>query len=331
LPPKVEVGDYQELNLTPEPVELTDDEINATIEQLRHQQANWEPVERPIEFNDLAVIDVEGSVEEKPIVEQNGVQYQITHDSAVPLPGFAEQLIGMKADEEKEFKLQFPSDYPRGELADKEASFKVKVKEVKEEKLPELSDEFAQEINPEFKTMDLLRAHISSQLKLRAEEQARAAFEERLLEAVVDQAELEFPPILVEVEINRLLEQQARRWQMLGGGLEGYLKSANKTEEELREELRPEARKRVSRSLVLEKVAEKEKIEVSDEEVEVEIENMIRSATDENKDEMQKFMNTPQAKESVKQILIARKTKQRLVEIAKGEKSIEIIKEGEKE
>ncbi len=317
LLPKVELGDYHHIQATPEPVELTEDDVNAVMEQLRHRHATWEPVERPVEFDDLVVLDIESNIEDKPFINQKAVQYQVLRDLPVPAPGFAEQLTGMKKNEEKEFKLQFPSDFPRGELAGKEASFKVKITEIKQERLPELDDEFAKGVSPDFKTLDSLRERVSADLKLRAEEKARIDFEERVIEAVVDLAELEFPPILVENEIDRLLNQRFQRLQRGDQGLEEYLKSVNKTKEELREELHPLATKRVIRSLVLGKIAEGEKIEVSDSEVDAEIENMIKNTT-ENKDELQKVLSTPQARESIEQLLVTRKTVQRLVEIAKG-------------
>jgi len=326
LKPKVKLGDYQHIQVTPERVKVTKSDVSEAIEQLRRQHATWEPVERPVDFGDLVVLDIESNIEDKPFINQKGAQYQVLHDLSFPATGFAEQLAGMKRDEEKEFKLQFPSDYARGELAGKEPWFKVKVSEIKQEILPELNDEFAREINPDFKTLDLLRKEVSSDLKLRAEEKARIDFEEHVIDAVVELTELEFPPILVEVEINRILNQ---RFQRGNQELEEYLGSINKTEEELREELRPLATKGVTRSLVLGKVAEEEKIEVSDSEINTEIENLTKSAT-ENKDELEKVLNTPRARESIGQTLITRKTLQRLVEIAMDSTKLEIIQGEEK-
>jgi len=318
LSPTIELGDYCSIKATPEPVELTEDDVSTAIEQLRHQQAIWEPVDRPVDFSDLIVLDVDSNIDDKPFINQKGVQYQVLRDVPLPAPGFAEQLLGMKGDEEKEFKLQFPSDYSRSELAGKEPWFKVKVIEIKQERLPELNDEFARGISPDFKTLDSLREQVSTNLRLRAEEQARIDFEERVIEAVVDSSQAEFPPILVEAEIDRLLSQQARYWQTGGKGLEEYLKSINKTEEELREELRPLATKRVTQSLVLGKITEEEKIEVSDAEIDTETENMTKAADENKKNELRGFLNTSQVRESIKQTLITRKTIQRLVEIAKG-------------
>ena len=153
---------------------------------------------------------------------------------------------------------------------------------------------------------------------------------EKLVGELVELGEAEFPPIFVDMEIDWLIGQQLRRWQMIGKGLDDYLKSTNKTEEEVREELRPLATKRVTQSLTLDRIAEEEKFEVSDSEISAEIENMTKSAT-ENKDELNKFLNTPQARKSIEQVLITRKTIQRLVEIAKGsDKNIKTQKEEQK-
>lgn len=315
--PSVKLGDYRSIQVTPEPVELNEDDVDVVMEQLRHQQATWEPVERPLEFDDLVVLDIESNIEGKPFINQKGVQYQVHRDSTSPVPGFAEQLPDMKRGEDKEFKLQIPSDYPRSELAGKEPWFKVRVVEIKQEKLPELNDEFAKQINPDLETLESLREQILDNLRLRAEERTRADFEERVVDAVVDLAQVEFPPILVEMEVDRLINEQSRRLQMGRQGLEEYLRHINKTEVELREKLQPLATRRITRSLVLEKIAEEEKIEVSDSEIDTEIEEMLKNAA-ESKDELQKTLNTPQSKESIKQLLISRKTIQCLAEVAKG-------------
>jgi len=313
--PTVELGDYHSIAVMPEPVQLSEDDINSAIEQLRHYYATWEPVERPVEFNDLVVLDVESNIEGEPFINQQGAQYQVTRDLPFPAPGFSEQLLGVKVDDEKEFGLQFPLDYPRRELAGKEPSFKVRVSEIKQERLPELNDEFARQVNPDWEGLDSLREQVSAELRLKAEERAKMDFEERVAEAVVDLAQIEFPPILVEDEITRLLDVQSRRRETGSQGLEEYLASMNKTEEQLREELRPIAVKRVTRSLVLEKISQEEKFEVDDSEVNAEIENLTKDSG-ESKDELEKLLSSPQSRNLIKQQLIIRKTIQRLGEIA---------------
>lgn len=329
LPPTITLGDYHSIQVAPETVETTEDNVNGAIEQLRHQHATWEPVERPVDFGDLVVLDIESNIEGEPFINQKGAQYQILRDLSFPAPGFAEQLVGVKKGEEKEFKIQFPSDYPRSELAGKEPSFKVSVGEIKQEILPELNDDFARQVSPDFETLDSLREQITTNLRLRAEEKARVNFEERIIEAVVDITQTEFPPILVEIETDRLLDEQSRQLQMEGRDLDEYLRNINKTKEQLHEELHPIATKRVTRSLMLGKVAEEEKVEVSDSEIDAEIENILKSAT-EKKDKLKEFLNTPGSRDSVKQLLITRKTINRLVEIAKdSNKNTEAVKKEE--
>ena len=306
LPPKVELGDYHSIRLKPESAETTEDNTDKVLEGLRHQHATWEPVERPIDFGDMAVLNIDSEVLETPFIKKLGTQYLVMRDSVAPAPGFAEQLVGIKKGEEKEFKLKLPDSYAKSELAGKEASFKVKVEEIKKEKLPELDDEFAKLISPDFTTLALLREGVAKDLKLRAEERVRLDFEDKLVNAVVEQAKVEFPPVLVEMEINRLLNEWARQLQMSGRGLEEYLRSIKKTEEEMRAELRPAATRNVTGSLVLGKVAETEKIEVSDSEIDAEIENMTKAVAEDRKEEMRKLLNTPQMRGSIRQSMMTR-------------------------
>ena len=317
LRPTVKLGDYRQIQLTPEPVEIAENDVTTIIEQLRRQHSTWGPVEREVNFDDLVTLDIVSDIDGKPFINQQGVQYEVLPDYPLPVAGFAEQVVGVKVGEEKEFKLKLPEDYPRVELAGKEAHFKVRVSEVKQRQLPQLDDEFATLVNPELKTLDSLREKVSAGLHLRAEEKAREEFEERAIDAVAGQSQVEFPPVLVDTEIARLLDQQARWLQASGSRLEEYLSRINKTGEELGEELRPLATKRVTRSLVLGKIAEEEKIEVSDAEIKTELENIAQSVSG-NKDEVQKWLNSSQAHSSVEQLLTRRKTMQRLVEIAGG-------------
>jgi len=317
LPPAIKLGDYHSIKVKPEPVKITKSDVSAAIEQLRHQHATWESVERAVDFGDLVVLDIESHIDGEPFINQEGAQYQVLRDLPFPAPGFAKQLKEMKKGDEKEFRLQFPSDYPRGELAGKEPSFKVRVVEIKEEILPELNNDFARQADSGLETLDSLREKVATNLRLRAEEKVRIDFEERVVDAVVNLAQVEFPPILVEMEIDRLLDEQSRRFQMQGRNLEEYLKSINKTEEQAHQELHPLATKRVTQSLVLGKIAEEEKVEVSESEIDAEIENMLKGVT-EKKEELQKVLNTPRSRESIKQILMTRKTVNLMAEIAKG-------------
>lgn len=317
LKPTVELGDYHHLQVAEEPVASSEDEVNQAIEHLRHYHATWEPAEREVRFDDMVVFDMESTIEGQPFINQKGARYQAISSFTGPAPGFTEQLVGLKRDEEKEFKLRYPADYSRIELAGKEATFKVKITEVKQELLPELNDDFAHQVDPELKNVEALREKVRNNLKRQAEERARSEFEERVVDAVTEQAKLEYPPILVESEIDHLINDQLRR--MGGLGLPQYLAGSNKTEAELREEVQPVAVKRVSRSLVLGKVAEVEKITVSESEINDEVNKLKGSVSSaDGKEKLAELLDTPQSRESVERSLLTRKTVQLLVEIAKA-------------
>ncbi len=330
LKPTVKLGDYYSIKMEPEKAEVNESTVDEVLENLQHQYAIWEPAERAVDFGDMVAFDVESSVGDKPYINQKGAQYQVVKDQAFPAPGFAEQLAGMSSGEEKEFTLQLPEDYSEEEIAGKEASFKIKVNEIKQEILPELNDDFAAQVNPEFKTLDALRERALSDLKQRAEERVKQEFEEKLLDALVEISELEFPPIMVDAEIHRIMDQ---RFQGQQQRLEQYLQTINKTEEELHEELHPLASTRVSRSLALGKVIEEEKIEVDSSEIDTEIQTVAENAG-ENKESVLKIFENPQARETIEQRLLTRKAMQLLTDIAKDSKTkkkTEIIVEKEED
>lgn len=319
LTPTVKLADYQRIKMKPKPVKLKKEDVSAVLGQLRRQSATWEPVERAIKAKDLVVLDVESSVEDKPFIGEKGAQYQVIGGSSFPAPGFAEQLLGMKSDQEKEFKLKLPDDYSDSTFAGKEASFKVKVLEIKEERLPELDDDFARIVGPGMETMDVLRERISTDLKKRAEEKAKVDFEERVVETLVGKSELEYPPILVAIELDRMVKRHLERLEATARSPEEYMERLKEVPpEELREKYRTLAAQRVTSSLVLDKVAEAEKVEVGDSEIDAEIERMTRNAGD-RKDEQKKLLNSSETRGSIRDVLSARKTVQRLVDIAKGQ------------
>ncbi|MBE0415309.1 MAG: trigger factor [Dehalococcoidia bacterium] len=315
--PTVELGNYQEISIAPEPVEVTEEEMNRVIEQLQYQHALWEPVERPIKFGDLVTIDVEGSIGEESHLDREGIPFHVLQGLPWPVPGFAEKLEGLEKGQEKEFTISFPADYETSELAGKECLFKVLISEIKEKKLPELNDEFAKSLGEGFESMDSLRERVTSNLRLMAEEEARRRYEGKVIDAVVELTQVEFPPILVENDIDQLIAGQERLLRDNRMSLEDYLRSRKKTAEKLREELRPLATRQVTQSLVLTKVAEAERIEVSEEEIDGEIEAMAQGVGEKG-EELRKMFNSPAARQSLEEMLLTRKTVKRLVEIASG-------------
>ena len=318
LKPTVKLGDYHQLRITAEPAkEIGDKDIDEVIEALRHQHATWEPVTREVRSGDLVTIDIWSEVDGKAYINQKGGQYQATVGTTFPVPGFAEQIIGMKPEEEKEFTLSFPADDPRTEYAGKEGKFKIRLNEIKEEKLPELNDEFAKLINAELPTMDALRERMTTNMKLRAEDDAKKAYEEKVIDAAVEQSQIEFPEVLVDSEIHRMMDQQFQTRERL----EAYLKTTNKTEEQLHEELHSTyhdtAITRVKRSLLLGKIADEEKITVEASEIDAEIEKMIQ-ASEGDRDRLKSALDTEEFRESISRTLLTTKTVVKLKEIAGG-------------
>jgi trigger factor len=313
--PTVKIGDYKAIRVESKPIEVSEKEAEATIQQLRQQHATLLPAERPAQMGDILTIDMEGASEGKPFPAQKALVYELTNEAILPLPGFAKKLEGAVKGEDKEFDLTFAADYEMTKLAGKSYQFKVKVSEIKEKKLPELNDEFAKTLGVE--TFESLKEQVLAGLKARAEEITQQDLEKKIIDAAVELSTVEFPPVLTEGEIDRLVEEGARGFNDGIKGLEEYLKSVNKTMEAHREELRPIASKRVIRMLVLGKVAEEEKIEVAPAEIDNEIEKMVKDA-DKQGEQLKQLFSIPQARRSIEEFLISRKTMERLKQIAAG-------------
>ena len=319
LPPAVELGKYDTVKVKQKKATVRKADVTAILEQLRHQRAIWEPVERPVQFDDLVILDVDGTVEGKAFINREGAQYPVRKDASYPAQGFADELLGMKRDEEKGFKLTFPKDHPEAELVGKEASFRVKIIEVKEEKLPELDDELAKGLDSELKTLEALRQRIATNLKHRAEEKARQDFEDEVIGAAVKMSRVEYPPLMVDVEVDRMIGQQMQQLQQQVSSPEEFRQRLNEMPAaKVRQEIRPAAEERLTRSLVLAKIATEEKIEVSDKEIDAEIELLTQDTAAENKEEQLKLLNAAENREQFKQVLLMRKTIEGLLDRAKG-------------
>jgi len=314
LEPIVELGDYRQIRLAPEEVNVEEEEVNALLAQIQRENAQEVPVERPAKFGDCLIIDVEGSVDGRPIIKAEGERFVPAAGMPNPAPGFSEQLVGMKAGQEKEFSLIYPADYSDESLAGKEGTFRVFLHEVKEIRLPAIDDDLARTVG-DFETLDELKERLRESLRAEAESEAQERFAEKVLAAVIAQAKIEFPPILLEREIDHMVEERVARLKRLGFTLEGYLKAIEKSEEEWREELRPQAEERLKRSLVLGKVAELEGIEVEDAEVEEEIERRIQLLGD-RADAARESLSLAPSRRNIALELYGRKALQRLVEIA---------------
>ena len=225
--PEVKLGDYASIRLEKKQTEITEEDVANTLETLRNQQATLMPVDRPAEMGDAITIDVEGESDGQAFPPAQDYVHELSSESQVMFPGFTEKLVGIKKGDHSEFTLEYPEDHENKGIAGKRFSFSVTAKEIKEKQLPELNDEFAKTSGSD--DLETLKKTIRDNLTSRSEEMNRMEFEQKVVDAVVEQSEVIYPPVLVENEINRMLEEEARRFKDGIKGMEEYLATMNKT------------------------------------------------------------------------------------------------------
>jgi len=325
--PTVSIGDYQSVRVTAEEVSVDEERVEQTLQILRKRSATLEPVERPIAWNDVVRINIQATVEGETLVQQQDADIQLIEDRDVLFPGFEEQLIGHAKGEKLEFTLPVPEAIKEEKFAGKQADFIVTIEETKEEVLPELNDDFTKQVGEGFETVDALRERIRSDIARAEEERLHDRYHDEILGALVDGATIEFPPVMLDAEVDRLFHDQSGHVER-GEQLERYLATIGKTEEELRDELRPVADTRLRRSLVLSEVAEAEHIEVADEEIEAEIERLVASAGPQG-EQLRQFMSSDDGRATIRRNMATKKTLARLVEIATQDGAVESVAEAE--
>ncbi len=313
--PVIELGDYRSIRVTPDKVEITEENIQEALERLRRLYSTWEPADHEARMDDMVIADITGEVEGKEIIHVKGSQYKLTADSTVPVIGFAQQIEGMQPGQTKEFTLRFPDDYQTPELRGKDCTFKVTVSEIKEQHLPEVNDAFAKSVSEGVETVEQLKERIRENMRAAAERDARENLEARIMEEIVKISKVEFPAVLTENEIVHLAEERLRSY----GGMkfDDYLRIRKITAEQFKEELRPIAEKRVIGSLVLNKLHEVEGIQVSEADIDAEIERIIKESG-EHSERVKEIFKSPVARDSLRGRLLTQKTLDRLVEIATG-------------
>ncbi len=316
--PDVQLGDYYDIRLEEEPVSVTAEEVDNRLSLFQRESGTWEPVERPVEMGDMVTIDVTGEVDGESEVDETGVDYILVEGSPNPLPGFPEALVSAAIGESREFTLPFPDDYFDSEKVGKECKFGVVVVEVKERMMPELDDEFARSMGMETNSMEELREKIEEEMTNQSRLAADNRFEDLAIRALVDLSEVELPPLLVESEVDQMLSDQAEAMRRQQVSMEDYLSTVGKSVEELQEEARPQAEERLLRSLVLQAFREKEGLEVTSEDIEEELGKVtVESVSGENP--LRSVLESEEGRRYIENMLINRKTLERLVTIAKGE------------
>ncbi len=274
--PEVKLGKYKGLEVEEEKVVVTDEEVEAEINRVREQNSRMITVEdRPVQDGDTAVIDYEGFVDDVAFEGGKGENHSLVIGSHSFIDTFEDQIIGHNIGDDFDVNVNFPEEYQAEELKGKPAVFKVKVNEIKKKELPEVDDEFAQEVS-EFDTLDEYKADILKNLTERKENEAKAKKEDALVDAIIAASEMDIPDAMIEENKRQMAEDMARRMQSQGLTLDMYLKYTGMTANAFMDQLKPQAIKRIQYRLVLEEVAKAEDIQVTDEELEKEIEDMAK-------------------------------------------------------
>ena len=311
LYPEVTLGEYKGIEVPKETVSISKAEVDAELSRMQERNARIETVDREAKTGDTVVLDFEGFVDGKPFDGGKAEGYTLTLGSGAFIPGFEDQLVGLKAGDEKDVVVTFPENYTK-ELAGKEATFKCKIHEVKETIKPELDDEFAKDVS-EFDTLADLKKDIKARLTKTRQEESDRAFEDAAVDAAAKNMTVEIPACMIDEQVDRQMEQFGYQLQMQGMKMEDYAKMMGGNVDGLRQSLRPMAEQTVRTSLLLEAVAEAEKIEVLDEEVEEELKKMA----DQYQMELEKVKAAVSA-DSVREELKTRKAAKFIAENAKA-------------
>jgi len=286
--PIVEVKDYKGVEIEKVEQEVKEEDIARDIESMQKRNARVVSVEREVKEGDTVVLDYEGFVGETQFEGGTAFKQELTIGSGMFIPGFEEQLVGVKAGEKKDVNVTFPTEYHAEDLAGKEAVFKCTVHEVKEEQLPELDDEFAKDVS-EFDTLDELKQSVRERLEKYAQASAENQMQDAALMKVVEANEIEVPAVMVEDEMNRMAQELDQQLRYQGLTLAQYLEFTKKDMAGFKEEIKPDAERQVKTRMILVGIAEAEKLEVSEEEMDEELKAMaIQYQT--NADEMKKMI-----------------------------------------
>lgn len=264
--PEVELGAYKGLNVEKKTYEVTEEEVAAKLKEMQEKNARVEVKEGAIENGNIAVIDFKGFIDGVAFEGGEGHDYSLEIGSGSFIDNFEEQLVGTKAGDKVEVNVTFPENYGKEELNGKPAKFEVEVKEVKAKELPVLDDEFAKEVS-EFETLEALKEDTTKKLEEANTARAEREYEEAILRAVVENAKMDIPAVMVEQEIDRMVQNLAQRLQYQGLTLEQYFQFTGTDAEKMREYMKENAETKVKTELVLEALQKAEKMEVLDEEL----------------------------------------------------------------
>lgn len=317
LKPVPELGDYKNLVADDVKFEVTDEMVDERVNKERENNARIVSIEdRPVKDMDTVNIDFEGSVEGVSFEGGKSENYDLVVGSHTFIPGFEEQLIGKNIGDNVDVNVIFPEEYHSEELKGKEALFKVKINSIKEKQLPELDDEFAQDVS-EFDTLEEYRADIKKNLIESAERNALVQKQNNAIDALIESSNVEAPESMVNEEVDKAFRDFADRIRQYNMELDNYFKMLNTTEEAVREQLKPEATKRANAELVIDAFAKLENIEVSEEEIDKEIDEFGKNMKIKDFEGFKKELKSGEGLEGITASLIRRKAVDHLVSLVK--------------
>jgi trigger factor len=327
LSPNVKLGDYRSLRMEYKPPSVTDEAVESMMEELRQSQALIEPAERPAKLSDVVMLDVSGKLLSEPdggsgkdgskLLDEKGVSVLVAESTDWPVPGIAEHLLGIKAGNERSFDYAFPDDYANETLRGSKAHFAIKCLEVKSRFVPEWSDDLARNIG-DYSDLLSLRVKVRQNLQEQAKREADAEYAKAVIEKIVEQAEVSYPPLLLQEEVDSMLSDFERRLHGQRLTVQDYLKIEHRTEQDLRQEFEPEARRRLIRALALGRIVELEKLEVPDDEINAELDRLSAPLGDQA-GELRKALDTPGGRRRISLDMLTDKAVQLLTQIARGE------------
>lgn len=275
--PEVTLGQYKNLGIKKESVRVTKDEIEKALNDTLNRYAENVIKESAVENGDIAIIDFEGFKDGVAFEGGKGENYSLTIGSNTFIPGFEEQIIGMKKGEKKDIHVTFPEDYHSEDLKGQPVIFKVQVNEVKETKIPELNKDFFEDLAMEgIDSKESLEKQLKENIKVHKEQHAEDHFIDNLLQKAIENMKVDIPDVMIDEELNRMIRQYEENLKMQGLTLEQFYQYTNSDENALKEQMKQEAEKRVSSRLLLEAIKEEEKIKIEDKEVQKEAEELAK-------------------------------------------------------
>lgn len=331
LDPQIDLGDYRALRVEEDPITIDEAEVEKRLDEYRDQQAGWVDIDRPSDYGDMLNINVRSVLineDGSPALGEDGAEtvvldetdWDVTPDQENPMepPGFDEALLGLQAGDEKEFVLSWPTE-GQSIYAGKQGRFQVKVNHIKAYQKAELTDEFAQTIGPDINTVEDLKENVRATLRERAKGQAENAYLEKVLDALLTQSKLNYPPVVIEDQIDSMIndmEMQLRRFGIQD--MESYYRQTGQNRDQMRESLRAEATRQAERNLLLSELLRVESLTISDEELEKRIGDLLANNDPETAQQLAAMFRHESGRAILESQLLREKSINRLLAIARG-------------